>query len=128
MDICNNVSLLGNACADPEVRYSQDGTAFANVRIATNRTFRDKAGDKQERSQFHRLVFVGKLAEIAGEYLKKGKQFAVNGSLENKEWTDKDEVKHYTTEVRVLNLKLLADPKGNQAAAAAGNAEEEVAF
>ncbi|HYO58580.1 single-stranded DNA-binding protein [Archangium sp.] len=95
----NKVILIGNLGADPEVRFTPGGQAVANFRIATSDTWTDKNGQKQERTEWHRIVVWGKLAELCGEYLKKGRQCYVEGRLQTREWTDKEGRKNYTTEV-----------------------------
>ncbi len=95
----NKVILIGNLGADPEVRFTPGGQAVANFRIATSESWTDKNGQKQERTEWHRIVVWGKLAELCGEYLKKGRQCYVEGRLQTREWTDKENRKNYTTEV-----------------------------
>ncbi len=85
----NKVILVGTLGKDPEIRYTQSGTAVTEVSIATNESWKDKNGEKQERTEWHRITFWGKLAEIAGEYLKKGAQVYVEGSLRTEKYTDK---------------------------------------
>lgn len=97
----NKVILVGNAGGDPEVRYTPNGNAVTNITLATSDSWTDKqSGQKQERTEWHRVVFFGKIAEIAGEYLRKGSQCYVEGSLRTREW-EKDGVKRYTTEIVV---------------------------
>ncbi|MEQ1883131.1 MAG: single-stranded DNA-binding protein, partial [Burkholderiales bacterium] len=85
----NKVILVGNLGKDPEVRYLPSGDAVANISIATTETWKDKAGEKQEKTEWHRVSMFSKLAEIAGEYLKKGSQVYIEGRLETRKWTDK---------------------------------------
>ena len=95
----NKVILIGNLGADPEVRYMPNGGAVTNVNVATSETWKDKnTGQQQERTEWHRVVFYQRLAEIAGEYLKKGSKVYIEGSLRTRQW-EKDGVKHYTTEI-----------------------------
>jgi len=97
----NKVILIGNAGSDPEVRYAPNGNAFANLTLATSESWKDKqTGQLQERTEWHRVVFSGKIAEIVGEYVRKGQQLYVEGKLRTREW-EKDGVKRYTTEVLV---------------------------
>ena len=97
----NKVILLGNVGGDPETRYLPNGNAVTNITLATSDSWTDKqSGQKQERTEWHRVVFFGKLAEIAGEYLRKGSQVYVEGRLQTREW-EKDGVKRYTTEIVV---------------------------
>jgi single-strand DNA-binding protein len=93
----NKVILVGNLGRDPEVRYTPDNSAITNVSIATTDVWRDKSGEKQERTEWHRVAFFGKLAEIAGEYLKKGSQVYVEGRLQTRKWQDKEGQERYTT-------------------------------
>ena len=95
----NKVILLGNLGADPEVRYTPAGQPVANFRMATNRHWTDKKGEKQQETQWHRIVAWGKLAELCGKYLSKGRQVYLTGRLQTREWTDKDGAKKYTTEI-----------------------------
>src|SRR5712691_3679159 len=103
----NKVILIGNLGRDPEVKYTQNGSAVANLSVATNEAWTDKAGEKQERTEWHRIVVWGKQAEIAGEYLTKGKQIFVEGSLQTREWNDKEGNKRQTTEVKAQRLIML---------------------
>lgn len=103
----NKVILIGNLGADPEVRFTPGGQAVANFRIATSETWNDKNGQKQERTEWHRIVVWGKLAELCGEYLKKGRQCFVEGRLQTREWTDKENKKNYTTEVVANSVVFL---------------------
>ena len=109
----NKVILIGNLGRDPEVRYAPSGSAIANVTIATSRNWKDKTtGERQEETEWHRVVFYDKLAEIAGEYLKKGKSVYVEGRLKTRKWTDKDGVEKYTTEVIADQMQLLGGREG----------------
>jgi single-strand DNA-binding protein len=103
----NKVILIGNLGADPEVRFTPGGQAVANFRIATSDSWTDKNGQKQERTEWHRIVVWGKLAELCGEYLKKGRQCFVEGRLQTREWTDKENRKNYTTEVVAGSVTFL---------------------
>ena len=96
----NKVILVGNLGADPETRYTASGSAITNVRIATSESWRDKqTGENQERTEWHRVVFFNRLAEIAGEYLRKGSQVYVEGSLRTRKWQDQSGQDRYSTEV-----------------------------
>ena len=117
----NKVILVGNLGADPEVRFTPSGQAVANFRIATSENWTDKAGQKQERTEWHRIVVWGKLGELCGEYLAKGRQCFVEGRLQTREWTDKENKKNYTTEVVASNVVFLGGPRG-EAGAASGRA------
>ena len=95
----NKVILVGNLGKDPEVRYTPGGQAVANFTIATNENWTDKQGQKQERTEWHRIVVWGKVAELCGEYLSKGRQVYIEGRLQTREWNNKEGAKQYTTEV-----------------------------
>lgn len=112
----NKVILVGNLGADPEVRFTPSGQAVANFRIATSENWTDKAGQKQERTEWHRIVVWGKLGELCGEYLAKGRQCFVEGRLQTREWTDKENKKNYTTEVVASNVVFLGGPRGEAGA------------
>src|SRR5215813_14059636 len=126
----NKVILVGNLGADPEVRFTPSGQAVANFRIATSESWTDKSGQKQERTEWHRIVVWGKLGELCGEYLAKGRQCYVEGRLQTREWTDKENHKNYTTEVVANNVVFLGARDGASAGprngnrAARGGAEE----
>lgn len=109
----NKVILIGNLGRDPEVRYNPDGGAMANISIATTDTWKDKqSGEKQERTEWHRVVFFGKLAEIAGEYLKKGSPVYVEGRLQTRKWQDKAGQERYTTEIVADRMQMLGSRGG----------------
>lgn len=100
----NKVILIGRLGQDPEVRHSQNGNAIANLSLATSETWKDKqSGEQKEKTEWHRVVIFGKLAEIAGEYLKKGSQVYIEGALQTRKWTDNAGVERYSTEV-VINI------------------------
>jgi single-strand DNA-binding protein len=120
----NKVILLGNLGRDPEVRFTQGGTPVANFTMATTDRWSDPSGEKKEKTEWHRIVVWGKQAEIAGEYLKKGRPVFVEGSLQTREWTDREGNKRYTTEVRAQRLQLLGRPDDRGAAASAAPVEE----
>jgi len=120
----NKVILLGNLGRDPEVRFTQGGTPVANFTMATTERWNDPSGEKKEKTEWHRIVVWGKQAEIAGEYLKKGRPVFVEGSLQTREWTDRDGNKRYTTEVRAQRLQLLGRPDDRGASPAAAPAED----
>lgn len=113
----NKVILIGNLGRDPETRYMPDGGAITNVSIATTETWKDKNGDKQEKTEWHRVAFFGKLAEIAGEYLKKGSQVYVEGRLQTRKWQDKDGQDKYTTEIVANAMQMLGSRQGMGGAA-----------
>lgn len=100
----NKVILVGNLGQDPEIRYMPNGGAVANMTLATSESWRDKAtGEQKEKTEWHRVVLFGKLAEVAGEYLKKGSQVYIEGALQTRKWTDQAGVEKYTTEI-VVNV------------------------
>jgi single-strand DNA-binding protein len=109
----NKVILIGNLGKDPEVRYAPSGSAICNITVATSRTWKDKTtGEKQEETEWHRVVFYDRLAEIAGEYLKKGRPVYVEGRLKTRKWTDKENVERYTTEIVADQMQLLGSREG----------------
>lgn len=103
----NKAILIGHLGKDPEVRYLPNGEAVANVSIATSETWKDKSGEKQEKTEWHNLVFYKRLAEIVGEYLKKGSQIYVEGRLQTRKWQTKEGQDRYTTEIVVNEMKML---------------------
>lgn len=110
----NKTILVGHLGSDPEMRTFPSGDQVANVSIATSDRWKDKqTGEQREETQWHRLQFFGRLAEIAGQYLRKGSQVYVEGSLRHRKWTDKDGIDHWMTEIRVDNMQMLGDPKGS---------------
>jgi single-strand DNA-binding protein len=109
----NKVIIVGNLGRDPEVRYTPNGDSITNVTIATTDTWKDKAtGEKKEATEWHRVVFFGKLAEIAGQYLKKGRQVYVEGALRTRKWQDKEGQERYTTEIVANEMKMLGSREG----------------
>jgi single-strand DNA-binding protein len=109
----NKVILVGNLGADPETKYLPSGDAVTNIRIATTDKWKDKAsGEMKEATEWHRIAFFGRLAEIAGEYLKKGSQVYVEGSLRTRKWQDKDGQDRYTTEIRADSMQMLGSRGG----------------
>jgi single-strand DNA-binding protein len=109
----NKVILIGNLGRDPEVRYTPNGAAICNVSLATTRNWKDKnSGEKVEETEWHRVVFYDRLAEIAGEYLKKGRPVYVEGRLKTRKWTDKDGAEKYTTEIIADQMQLLGGREG----------------
>lgn len=109
----NKVILVGNLGRDPEVRYAPSGSAICNVTIATSRQWKQRdSGERQEETEWHRVVFYDRLAEIAGEYLKKGRPVYVEGRLKTRKWTDKDGVDKYTTEIIAEQMQLLGGREG----------------
>jgi single-strand DNA-binding protein len=112
MGSVNKVILIGNLGADPETRYLPSGDAVTNIRIATTETWKDKDGNKQEATEWHRIAFFGRQAEIAGEYLKKGSQVYIEGRLQTRKWTDKEGQERYTTEIRADRMTMLGSRGG----------------
>ncbi|MEX1222900.1 MAG: single-stranded DNA-binding protein [Idiomarina sp.] len=111
----NKVILIGNLGADPEIRYTQNSTAIANLSIATSETWKDKqTGEQREQTEWHRCVAYRRLAEIAGEYLKKGSKIYVEGRLQTRKWQGQDGVERYTTEIVINELQMLDGRPGGQ--------------
>ena len=125
----NKVILVGNLGQDPEVRYMPSGGAVANITLATSESWRDKAtGEMKEQTEWHRVVLFGKLAEVAGEYLRKGSQVYIEGQLRTRKWTDQSGAEKYTTEV-VVNvggtMQMLGGRQGGGAAPAGGGQQQQ---
>lgn len=123
----NKVILVGNLGQDPEVRYMPNGGAVANITLATSETWRDKqTGEQKEKTEWHRVVLFGKLAEVAGEYLRKGSQVYIEGALQTRKWTDQAGVEKYTTEI-VVNvggtMQMLGGRQGGGAPMGGGQAQ-----
>jgi single-strand DNA-binding protein len=116
----NKVILLGNLGRDPETRYTTGGDAVTTLNIATSEQWKDKSGEKQERTEWHRVVLFARLAEIAGEYLKKGRSVYIEGRLQTRKYTDKDGVEKYSTEIVADRMQLLG---GREGGATGGDAE-----
>jgi single-strand DNA-binding protein len=108
----NKVILLGNLGRDPETRYTTGGDAVTNLNIATSEQWKDKSGEKQERTEWHRVVLFGRQAEVAGEYLKKGRAVYIEGRLQTRKYTDKDGVEKYSTEIVADRMQLLGSGGG----------------
>ena len=108
----NRATILGNLGKDPEVRYTPEGTAIANVSVATTEKWKDKSGEQKEKTEWHRVSFFGKTAEAVGEYLKKGSRVYVEGKLSTRKWTDKAGVDHYTTEINATKMEMLDKKEG----------------
>ena len=108
----NKVILIGNLGRDPETRYTTGGDAVTNIRLATTDTWKDKAGEKQEKTEWHSVVFFGRQADIAGEYLKKGRQVYVEGRLQTRKWQDKEGQDRYTTEIVADRMQMLGSRQG----------------
>lgn len=107
----NKAILIGRLGKDPEVRYTPDGTMVTNFNLATDEQWKDKNGEKVQKTEWHRIVTFGKLAEICGNYLVKGKLVFIEGRIQTRSWEDKDGVKRFTTEIVASDMKML-DPRG----------------
>jgi single-strand DNA-binding protein len=119
----NKVILVGNLGADPETRYMPNGDAVANIRLATTESWKDKAsGEKKEITEWHRVVFYRKLAEIVGQYLKKGAAVYVEGRIRTRKWQDKEGQERYTTEIEANEMQMLGG-RQNMASSSGGEAE-----
>ena len=120
----NKVMIIGNIGKDPEVRYTPDGAAIANLSLATTSQWKDKnSGEKKEETEWHRVVFYNRLAEIVGEYAKKGRPLYVEGRLKTRKWTDKEGIEKYTTEIVADQMQLLGNREGMGDSAARGGDE-----
>jgi single-strand DNA-binding protein len=109
----NKVILIGNLGKDPEVRYAPSGAAICNITLATSRQWKDKtSGEKQEETEWHRVTFFDRMAEIAGEYLKKGRPVYVEGRIKTRKYTDKDGVERYATDIIATEMQLLGSREG----------------
>jgi single-strand DNA-binding protein len=120
----NKVILVGNLGKDPETRYATSGAAICNITLATSRQWKDKAsGEKREETEWHRVVFYDRLAEIAGEYLKKGRPVYVEGRLKTRKWQDKEGQDRYTTEIIAEEMQLLGSREGGGGGAGGGDVD-----
>lgn len=108
----NKAILIGNLGRDPEVRYMPNGDAVANMNLATTENWKDKNGEKQEKTEWHRVVMYGKVAEIAGEYLKKGSSVYFEGRIQTRKWTNKEGQERYTTEIVADRMQMLGSRSG----------------
>jgi single-strand DNA-binding protein len=108
----NKVILVGHLGKDPETRYLPSGDAVTNASIATTESWKDKSGEKQESTEWHRVAFFGRLAEVVGEYLKKGSMVYVEGRLQTRKWTDKEGAERFSTEIRADSMQMLGGGKG----------------
>ena len=120
----NKVILIGNLGANPELRYTQGGQPVANLRIATTEKWTDKAGAKQEATEWHRVVLWGKQAEIAGQYLVKGRQVYIEGRIRTRQWQDQAGQKRYTTEIVAQNVQMLGGRAGEGRGARGGGMDD----
>ena len=122
MPSVNKVILLGNLGSDPEVRFMPNGEAVCNFSIATTESWKDKAGEKKEKTDWHNIVMYRKLAEIAGEYLKKGRPVYIEGRIQTRKWQTKEGQDRYTTEIIAANMQMLG---GKDSASATRNNDQE---
>ena len=120
MSSVNKVIIVGNLGDDPKINYSSSGSTITNLSVATTESYKDKQGEKQEKTEWHRVVMYNKLAEIAGEYLKKGSKVYLEGRLQTRKWADKQGVDHYSTEIVANEMKML----GGKTAASGNNIEK----
>lgn len=111
----NKVILIGHLGKDPETRCMSNGEAVTNIALATTEVWKDKSGEKHEKTEWHRCVFYRKLAEIVAEYCKKGKSIYVEGRLETRKWTDKQGIERYTTEIIATDMKMLGNKGSGEA-------------
>jgi single-strand DNA-binding protein len=119
----NKVIIVGNLGADPESRYMPNGDAVCNIRVATTESWKDKqSGEKRELTEWHRIVFFRKLAEIAGQYLKKGSQVYIEGRIKTRKWQDKEGQERYTTEIEANEMQMLGSRQGMGEPSSGGNA------
>ena|SRR6185437_10587871 len=123
----NKVILVGRLGQNPEVRYTPSGAAVANFSVATNESWTDKSGQKQERTEWHRVVVWGKLAELCSQYLSKGRQCYVEGRLQTRQWQDKDNQTKYTTEVQAQTIQFLGGPSAGAGASTGMGAQSAAA-
>ena len=133
----NKAMLIGRLGKDPEVRYTPDGTMVTNFNLATDEQWKDKSGEKVQKTEWHRIVTFGKLAEICGNYLVKGKLVFVEGRIQTRSWEDKDGVKRFTTEIVASNMQMLdskgqsktmEDSSSNSVAGGAATGSDDVPF
>lgn len=113
MSSLNKAMIIGRLGADPDVRYTQSNTAVATMNVATNERYTDSNGEKKERTEWHRIVAWGRLAEICQQYVKKGSLVYFEGPIQTREWEDKEGQKRYTTEVKALTMQMLDSREGN---------------
>ena len=117
MSSVNKVILLGRIGRDPEVRYLPNGDAVANLALATSETWKDKQGEKQEKTEWHRVSFFGRLAEVCGEYVKKGSMLYIEGAISTRKYTDKDGVEKFATEIKGREMQMIGPRQGMEGSA-----------
>lgn len=120
----NKVILIGNLGQDPELRYTGSGTAVCNLSIATNETYKDRDGNLVEKTEWHRVVTWDRLAEICGEYLSKGRQVYIEGSLQTRSWEDQDGNTRYTTEIKAREMQMLGNRDSDHGGGGGGNYDQ----
>lgn len=126
MSDLNKCMFIGRLGADPETRYTASGAAITNINIATTNKWRDKqTGEQREQTEWHRIVFFNRLAEVVGEYCRKGSQIFVEGGLRHRKWQDQSGQDRYTTEVVGENMQLLGSPRGQQEGQQQGSAKQQ---
>jgi len=124
----NKAIIIGNLGKDPEVRYSQTGGAIASFSIATTETWKKQDGTKEEKTEWHKIVAFGRLAEICGEYLSKGSKVYLEGKIQTRKWENKDGVTQYTTEIVAREMKMLTQRNGEAGSSDRANQNEEPPF
>ena len=122
----NKVILIGNLGQDPEARFTPQGTAVTNLSIATNESWKDQSGETQDRTEWHRVVMYGRMAETAAEYMKKGQMVYVEGRLNTREWEDQNQIKRKTTEIRCDNFTMLGRRSDSPADQSQGSISQPV--
>ena len=122
----NKVILLGRLGADPEIRYTQTGTPVATLSLATNKTWKNKEGQKQEKTEWHRVILWSKLAELSGQYLSKGREVYIEGELQTRSWEDKEGHKQYTTEVVGQTLQFIGSAGAGKGAGTGGASTDDL--
>ena len=124
MGSLNKAMIIGNLGQDPDVRYTQNNTAVANMSVATTDRYKDSNGEWQERTEWHKIVAWGRLAEIAQQYLKKGSKVYFEGSIQTRSWEDKEGQKRYTTEIKAASMQML-DSKGGAGGGAPSSSQQQ---
>ena len=124
MGSLNKAMIIGRLGVDPEIRYTQNNTAVANLSVATSDRYKDSNGEWQERTEWHRIVAWGRLAEICQEFLKKGSQVFIEGPIQTRSWEDKDGQKQYMTEIKALTLQMLDSRAGSGQGEGSGSTEQ----
>ncbi len=127
MSSLNKAMIIGRLGRDPEVRYTQSNTAVATMNVATTEKFKDRNGELQENTEWHRIIAWGRLAEICQQYLKKGSLAYFEGPIQTNEWEDKEGQKRYTTEIKALNMQMLDSRSGQQQSSAPANKKANTA-